>query len=143
MSAPLPPDAIKLTQPAVGCANGVDCDIETSQPYPPSDPSDVNLPTGWTTAVPCAVDDASRVLTDVIVEYVTSGNDPYSCATHCASLGYHYAGVEYSDECYCGTGLVTPIVAAPNDECNMCCTASFNSDTCGGSWRMQIYTNSV
>ena len=132
---------MKLTLPVTGCANGVDCDVETNQPYPPTDPSDVNLPTGWTTAVPCAVDNASRVLTDVTVEYLTSGNDPYNCASHCSSLGYSYAGVEYSDECYCGMNLVTPIVEAPNSDCNMCCTTEFNSDTCGGSWRMQIYTN--
>jgi hypothetical protein len=122
----------------IGCALGVDCDgPETALP----DVIDVNyeLPTGWVLAVDCAVDNADRVLTNSIVTYKQS-NYPYSCVTQCAQQGYRYAGVEYGDECYCGTGYVGGVLpqAANASDCNMRCPGSYYYN-CGGSWRMQIY----
>lgn len=119
---------ISLGNNIAGCALGIDCDVETP------------IPNYWLTIYPCAVDNASRILNDPIVEYVAN-NTPYNCLEHCSSLGYLYAGVEYSDECYCGTGIdVTSIQGAPDDECNMPCSGD-STQTCGGSWRMQVYFN--
>ncbi|OBZ76165.1 hypothetical protein A0H81_03373 [Grifola frondosa] len=114
-----------------GCADGVDCDgPETALPPAQTNPE---LPTGWTTAVACAVDDAARVLSDVIVTYYP-GNTPYNCVTLCASKGYAFAGVEYSDECYCGTGYaggVVPVSANVSD-CDMRCSGGYYFN-CGDS----------
>ena len=118
----------------LGCADGLDCDAETALP-PPDSP--VQLPLGWSTAFDCALDDADRVITNTVVEYVQS-NTPFACATHCNSLNYPYAGVEYGDECYCGTGLRSGIQNATAGACNMLCPGSYY-DLCGGSWAMQIY----
>lgn len=89
--------------------------------------------------MPCAVDNPQRVLANVVVSYAP-GNTPYSCTGLCSSGGYAYAGVEYGDECYCGTGYVggTEPAAADLSECGMLCAGSMYED-CGGSWRMQIY----
>lgn len=51
----------------------------------------------------CAVDDGSRVLANAQVTQLAN-NSPAVCAAHCAAGGYRYAGVEYGNECQCGTG---------------------------------------
>ncbi|PSR71935.1 hypothetical protein PHLCEN_2v12145 [Hermanssonia centrifuga] len=120
---------------------GVDCDgPETTLP-PVEDPV-YDLPEGWRIAMPCAVDVPERVLSDVIVSYLPSTADPYHCLSSCQSQGYHFAGLEYADECYCGTGYsggVAPAAANVSD-CSMRCAGDYIY-ICGGSWRMQIYTN--
>ncbi|KAI0338949.1 WSC-domain-containing protein [Trametopsis cervina] len=118
-----------------GCANGIDCD----GPLTDLPPVYNSIPTGWTTAVACAVDNAQRVLANPVVTYLNS-TTPYSCVNQCIAKGYQYAGLEYGDECYCGTGYAGGVLppAADVSECNMRC-AGLYSATCGGSWRMQIY----
>ncbi|KAI0084825.1 hypothetical protein BDY19DRAFT_969428 [Irpex rosettiformis] len=121
------------------CAIAVDCSgPETALPETTTN-LDGELPNNWVTAVPCAVDNADRVLTNTIVTYLQS-NTPYRCPEACAKKGYQYAGVEYGDECYCGTGYtggVKPQAADPS-ECSMTCPGSYYF-SCGGSWRMQIF----
>ncbi|KAJ3558449.1 hypothetical protein NM688_g922 [Phlebia brevispora] len=119
-----------------GCGNVVNCDVETSLPTPITDPE---LPESWVPIYSCAIDNASRVITDVVVQY-TQANTPYYCTSYCASLGYQYAGVEYGDECYCGTGLVSGIENDDSSSCDMRCPGDYMF-LCGGSWRMQIYYN--
>ena len=89
--------------------------------------------------IPCAVDNPQRVLSNVVVSYLQS-TTPYSCTEQCSAQGYSYAGVEYGDECYCGTGYVggVPPEAADPGDCDVRCAGSYYF-TCGGSWRMQIY----
>ncbi|KAM5542444.1 hypothetical protein V8D89_003903 [Ganoderma adspersum] len=95
------------------------------------------IPLGWTTVYPCAVDVPSRVLANVITTQYTD-NTPASCIERCDAANYTYAGVEYSNECHCGTGLVGTPKAAPTTDCNMACTGD-SSLSCGGSFRIQIY----
>lgn len=42
-----------------------------------------------------------------------------TCLNACGALGYIYAGLEYSQECYCGSSL--PPVPATDGRCNMPC----------------------
>ncbi|GJE88408.1 WSC domain-containing protein [Phanerochaete sordida] len=122
---------------AVSCAVYEDCDgPPTPLPTPYYPPP---LASGWSVDMPCAVDNAARVLANTIVQY-SPGNTPYSCTTYCSSMNYAYAGVEYGDECYCGTGYVggTMPPAANLSDCSMLCAGGMYED-CGGSWRMQIY----
>lgn len=60
---------------------GVDCDGATTPPAPIGDSA---LPAGWSTAIPWAVDDADRVLTDIQVSYQPT-NTPSACAAQCAA----------------------------------------------------------
>ncbi|OBZ76701.1 Xylosyltransferase oxt [Grifola frondosa] len=122
-----------------GCGTAIDCDgSETALPLAQTIPQ---LPSGWFTAIACAVDVPQRVISNAIVSY-SSNNTPYNCVSLCASEGYTFAGVEYSDECYCGTGYAggTTPPAANVSDCDMRCTGSYEF-TCGGSWRMQIYAS--
>ncbi|GJE90200.1 WSC domain-containing protein [Phanerochaete sordida] len=127
------------------CAQAVSCAVYENCQGPPTPlpPPDAQFPPplaeGWSVDMPCAVDNAARVLTNTVVRY-DPGNSPYSCTTYCGSLGYAYAGVEYGDECYCGTGYVggAQPPAAPLDDCDVLC-AGGSYWYCGGSWRMQIY----
>ncbi|PIL37663.1 hypothetical protein GSI_01357 [Ganoderma sinense ZZ0214-1] len=96
------------------------------------------IPLGWTTAYPCAVDDASRILAKDSGAAAYTDNTPASCIERCDAANYTYAGVEYSGECHCGTGLVSIPQAAPTTDCNMTCTGN-SSLSCGGAWRIQIY----
>ncbi|PSR71931.1 hypothetical protein PHLCEN_2v12141 [Hermanssonia centrifuga] len=117
---------------------GVDCDGPVTV-LPPA--SQETPPYGWFNVIPCAVDNPDRVLSDPVVFYRPS-NTVNDCLNFCASQSYHWAGVEYSDECYCGTGFTnqkSPPFANDSD-CNMRCSGEYQ-DLCGGPWRMQIYSN--
>ena len=97
------------------------------------------IPLGWTTVYPCAVDVPSRVLAHVVTTQYTD-NTPASCIERCDAANYTYAGVEYSNECHCGTGLKSESAgpfAAPLSECNMACTGDPDL-SCGGSFRIQV-----
>ncbi|GJE88432.1 WSC-domain-containing protein [Phanerochaete sordida] len=100
------------------------------------------LPPGWSLASPCSQDDGSRILyNDVITDM--SDNTPAACTASCGQKGYGYAGVEYGVECHCGTGFL-PGALDPIDtsECGTPC-AGDASQTCGGSWTIQLYEGPV
>ncbi|GJE88413.1 WSC-domain-containing protein [Phanerochaete sordida] len=94
------------------------------------------LPAGWTVAAACAVDNASRVIVKDKVT-ILPNNTPATCIQHCISAGSTYAGVEYGDECHCGTGYAED-AGAPTTDCSKSCPGN-PALTCGGSWRIQIY----
>jgi len=123
--------------PCLTCGNvGVDCEgPETALPPLGSG----QIPDGWSLAVPCAIDSADRVIDNAIVTYLTT-NTPASCVQSCAAQGFKLAGVEFSDECYCGNGYLDNQLPPEADvsECNMPCAGDVNA-TCGGSWSIQIY----
>ncbi|KAJ7227573.1 hypothetical protein C8J57DRAFT_1093042, partial [Mycena rebaudengoi] len=64
------------------------------------------------------------------------------CTQKCFSLGFTYAGVEYGDECYCGTGLVSDVLAANISDCDKPC-AGDPTIPCGAGWRMQVYNTTL
>ena len=95
------------------------------------------IPLNWSTVYACAVDVPSRVIAhDVTTQY--PDNTPASCIERCDANNYIYAGVEYSDECHCGTGLVGTPTDAPLTDCNMACTGD-PTLSCGGSFRIQVH----
>lgn len=104
-------------------------------------PAPLDLPDNWSVAVPCAVDTASRVIANDVTT-ILSDNTPGNCAAFCQEQGYAYAGVEYADECHCGTGFAGGVApdSAPASDCSMPCDED-KGLTCGGSWRIQIYVS--
>ena len=96
------------------------------------------LPDGWSLVSACAVDDGSRVIENDSVS-ILEDNTPATCIASCVAGGFGYAGVEYGDECHCGTGFDAKEVAPPSD-CNMPCAGNVGL-TCGGSWRIQVYSS--
>jgi hypothetical protein len=65
---------------------------------------------------------------------------PASCIQTCAAEGYAFAGMEYSNECYCGNALSS--TRAPKagflGDCTMSC-AGDASQYCGGHKTLSIY----
>ena len=99
------------------------------------------IPLNWATLAACAVDDAQRVLAQDVTTQ-TDTNTPAACVTTCAAAGFGYAGVEFGDECHCGTGLQETLVQAPIDDCNVACTGD-GTLSCGGSWRIQVGPSAI
>ncbi|KAJ7481720.1 glyoxal oxidase N-terminus-domain-containing protein [Mycena latifolia] len=64
------------------------------------------------------------------------------CVATCNSKGFHIAGAEYSDECYCGDAFQATSsgggTSAPND-CTMAC-AGESTQQCGSGGRLSIYS---
>ncbi|KAF8061683.1 hypothetical protein FPV67DRAFT_291725 [Lyophyllum atratum] len=61
------------------------------------------------------------------------------CADACGRAGFHYAGVEYRDECWCGTASqLEGVVKGPNDDCGMACIYNY-FERCGNADRMSVY----
>ncbi|KAF8644534.1 hypothetical protein AX16_008410 [Volvariella volvacea WC 439] len=64
---------------------------------------------------------------------------PQVCQSLCSS--FRYAGVEYSNECFCGNSLTNNGATGsviPSGNCNSPC-AGDSSQTCGGSWTLSVY----
>lgn len=62
-------------------------------------------------------------------------NTPQNCANFCKGRGFRYAGVQYSNQCFCGNRYGTKGKAA---NCNMKCKGNPNY-ICGGSWANNVY----
>jgi len=91
--------------------------------------------------VGCYTDAAGtqRTLTDY---YFTDGSMTVEmCLTACFSRGFSWAGTEYANECYCGSGGISngAIVASGGDgDCSMRC-AGDRTEWCGAGSRITVY----
>ena len=97
------------------------------------------IPLSWTTLASCAVDNPERIIAGDITTQVAN-NTAAQCVASCATQGFGYAGVEFGNECHCGTGLVAPLEDAPATDCNTPCAGN-SSFACGGVWRIQVRTH--
>ncbi|KAK3103053.1 hypothetical protein FSP39_016093 [Pinctada imbricata] len=61
---------------------------------------------------------------------------PKSCVSMCKNRHFKFAGVQFSQECFCGNSLGTTL--QPEKECNMACSGD-NNQMCGGSMRLSVY----
>ncbi|KAG8970892.1 hypothetical protein FRC05_011660 [Tulasnella sp. 425] len=95
------------------------------------------LPDGWT-AGKCMTDGPGpRVLQGAsLVDAV--GMTRAKCAAFCDSKGFKYAGVEWSQECYCGNQLVGA-VEAPDSACKRFCKGE-PYENCGGDAHITLLT---
>ncbi|KIV86256.1 hypothetical protein PV11_01876 [Exophiala sideris] len=60
------------------------------------------------------------------------------CVAACYAKGYDYAGVEYSDECYCNNIGITNGATTASSGCSMICDGN-QAEYCGGSNRVNVY----
>lgn len=60
------------------------------------------------------------------------------CITYCESLGYKYAGLQFSIGCYCDYTYGTYGLASADSHCNTTCSGN-SSTFCGGFFRNSIY----
>lgn len=60
------------------------------------------------------------------------------CGDYCLNSGYLWFGLEYAQECYCGSALSVNSTSVLPAECNMACSGNV-AETCGGSNRLSVY----
>jgi hypothetical protein len=111
---------------------------------------------GWTSQG-CYQDPAgTRAIPNAVT--VTGGATAMTvekCVDACRTAGYTIAGLEYAQECYCGTAM--PGLVATDGRCSMACTGAFpdltdpfvfelidgyagnNKELCGGSYGLNVY----
>ncbi|KAI0079478.1 WSC-domain-containing protein [Panus rudis PR-1116 ss-1] len=95
------------------------------------------IPLNWTTISPCTVDTGARIIVNDET-FQLSDNTPASCIELCDSGDFVIAGVEFGNECHCGSGLKVLPSDQPISECNMVCTGD-PTLSCGGPSRIQVY----
>ncbi|KAF4588036.1 hypothetical protein EYR38_009997 [Pleurotus pulmonarius] len=100
---------------------------------------DTGLPGQWKSAGCLKEPGAERVFPYQII--MQTNLTVEACLNQCAAFGYPAAGMEFSDECYCGdvadeqnNGGVT----APDADCSMPCSGD-PIHLCGGAERLQLY----
>lgn len=84
----------------------------------------------------CAVDSATRILGGYSetsqLKLTIDG-----CLSMCEDKGYSFAGVEFGEECYCGSSIPTTITYSDGN-CNVACTGD-STEMCGGGWGLDLY----
>ncbi|CAM9201303.1 unnamed protein product, partial [Ectocarpus fasciculatus] len=85
----------------------------------------------------CYVDDTNRALDDF---FQSDEMTPELCFGYCRNNGYAYMGLQYGNECYCGSlGDEEKHVRYGPGDCNFLC-AGDDSFNCGGMWAFDLYS---
>ncbi|KAI0782062.1 hypothetical protein C8Q75DRAFT_539770 [Abortiporus biennis] len=125
-------DVWDLTGPKPTCASSsASAIVDTQTP----------ILTGWSEFGCVAEASSGRALSGA--SYVDANNmTQNSCAAFCGQKGFKYAGVEWSQECYCGNSFSNSAsgatLAAPT--CNMPCKGN-EYQACGGSKLLTVLVN--
>ncbi|KAL8670348.1 MAG: hypothetical protein Q9168_005106 [Polycauliona sp. 1 TL-2023] len=61
-----------------------------------------------------------------------------SCVGFCSASKYAYAGLEFGQECYCGSSLATTTQSTDAAKCNMLCKGN-NREFCGAQGLLNVY----
>jgi hypothetical protein len=61
-----------------------------------------------------------------------------ACGDYCLNEGFTWFGLEYTAECYCGSGLSEESVSAEDTDCAMPCSGA-SGEVCGGPNRISVY----
>ncbi|KAI0791235.1 copper radical oxidase [Abortiporus biennis] len=97
----------------------------------------LDLPGGWS-AQGCITDNpAARSLTSASFTD-TQNMTVESCVGFCNDQNFVFAGVEFSQECYCGNNISNGGSNATSTDCNAACTGNKN-EICGGASRLSLY----
>ncbi|KAF7913403.1 hypothetical protein EAE99_010624 [Botrytis elliptica] len=78
----------------------------------------------------CYSDSSTRTLNGSMTTN-TNTNTPQECALTCHASGYQYAGLEYGQECWCGSNISSSGVISDASNCNHTCTGN-SKEPCGG-----------
>ncbi|KAK9882571.1 hypothetical protein WA026_022199 [Henosepilachna vigintioctopunctata] len=69
-------------------------------------------------------------------------NSPVNCMKLCLQSGFPFSGVEYSNECFCGTDEPSIGKKLPDSSCNMKCPGDVHK-ACGGYFTINIYHTGI
>ncbi len=96
---------------------------------------------GWEYAG-CLVDQPSPRVLSGDSSYDPSTMTIEECQDYCYSKGYTFAGLEYSEQCYCDNSLHGQPVTVSASECNLPCKGN-NAEFCGAPYRLSLYQNAT
>ncbi|KAJ7291038.1 glyoxal oxidase N-terminus-domain-containing protein [Mycena rebaudengoi] len=119
------------------CGGGNRLSTYSAQQGVPSEPT---LPSGWA-YVSCTQDDTNARLLSGF-SYTDAALTVESCVGNCRSRGFSYAGLEFSNECYCANGYRSTPVKVAESDCNMPC-AGKATETCGAGSRLSVYSSNT
>ena len=94
------------------------------------------IPSGWSDEG-CYTDDVSHRALSHQINLPANSVTTESCIDACQTAGYTYAGLEWSQECYCDNTIQNNASPASSG-CDMSCKGNL-AETCGGSQRINIY----
>lgn len=100
-------------------------------------PSASGLPDGWAYKG-CYIDPPGRAMAGAPGS-PSATNTPEKCIATCIANGFTVAGMEYSDECYCGNALNNAASKTAETDCNMPCSGD-NTEMCGAGNRVSLYS---
>jgi len=63
-----------------------------------------------------------------------------SCQAYCAIRGFALAGVQATNECYCGNSIASTSASLTVSSCSSTCNGN-STQMCGGIWKISIYRN--
>ncbi|KAK0618381.1 glyoxal oxidase N-terminus-domain-containing protein [Bombardia bombarda] len=89
----------------------------------------------------CAMDNINQQRTFFWQLFFPNTMTASMCLSKCAEYGYHAAGLEYGEECYCGDPANMASHGAtfrPESECNIVCAGNASA-ICGGGSRLTTY----
>ncbi|XP_076084967.1 uncharacterized protein LOC143055698 isoform X1 [Mytilus galloprovincialis] len=84
----------------------------------------------------CYRDDSSRILSKAKLQ--DNGMTVYKCQHFCGKKGFKFAGVEYGYQCFCGN-VLRKYRKRKESDCKTPCSGN-KRQTCGGPWRISVYT---
>jgi hypothetical protein len=101
-------------------------------------PSVSGLPDGWAYKG-CYIDPPGRAMTGAPGS-PSRDMTPEKCIAICIEEGFTVAGLEYSEECFCGNALNNGAPKTSESDCNMAC-AGDATQMCGAGNRLSIYSD--
>ncbi|KAJ7853857.1 WSC domain-containing protein [Mycena leptocephala] len=81
----------------------------------------------------------SRVLPNR--QIISGGVTVESCTSACKTNGFAVAGLEFGQECWCGSSLPTSSLLSDSD-CSTACTAN-TTEFCGGASKLTVYQDTT
>lgn len=108
----------------------------TLQNNPKPVPQTSGLPDGWS-YTDCFADSIDSRLFPVEIDQASATAS--SCIAYCSGQSYSAAGIEYSNQCFCGsTQDLTKSTASRSTQCSMTCAGN-SSSICGGPGAITVY----
>ncbi|KAK8232248.1 hypothetical protein HDK90DRAFT_467432 [Phyllosticta capitalensis] len=107
------------------------------------------VPTAQNTSLPgswkyqgCLIDNVNQVRVFPNQIILSKNNTATNCLTQCSTYGYDAGGMEYGDQCFCGSKsdvLAAKATLAPESDCSFPCTGNVTT-LCGAGNRISYYT---
>ncbi|KAF9477578.1 WSC-domain-containing protein [Pholiota conissans] len=73
---------------------------------------------------------------------ISTGVTIEKCTAQCATKGFHISGLEFGQECWCGSSFLVANTTALLGDCSQACKAN-HTELCGAANRLSVYTSPI